>query len=88
MNIAKIFKNDLFDKTNPVAALKHLVKYFINPFVPNAPFFYPLETWESRIFFWCFQGLEKGCIRYEWVKNEMFKNFKNLAVSLALIEAL
>ena len=44
MNIAKIFKNDLFDKTNPVAALKHLVKYFINPFVPNAPFFYPLET--------------------------------------------
>ena len=80
MNIAKIFKNDLFYRTTPVAALKHLVKYFINPFVPNAPFSYPLKTRENRMVFWCFQGVEKGCIGYEWVKNEMFKNFKNLAV--------
>ena len=30
----------------------------INPFVPNAPFLYPLKT---------FQGVEKGCIGNEWV---------------------
>ena len=80
MNIAKIFKNNLFYRTTPVAPLKHLLKYFINPFVPNAPFFYPLKTRENHMVFWCFPGVEKGCIGDEWVKNEMFKNYKNLTV--------
>ena len=40
-----------------------------NPFVPNAPFFYPLKTSENRRFFWCFQEVEKGCIGNEWVKR-------------------
>ena len=31
-----------------------------NPFVSNAPFLYLLKTS-------CFQGVEKGCIRNEWV---------------------
>ena len=44
----------------------------INPFVPNAPFLYTLKTPENRKVF-CFQGgggwgVEKGCIRNEWVK--------------------
>ena len=33
-----------------------------NPFVPNAPFFYPLKTSENLTIFWCFQGIEKWCI--------------------------
>ena len=33
-----------------------------NPFVPNAPFLYPLKTSENL------QGFEKGCIGNEWVK--------------------
>ena len=33
----------------------------INPFVPNAPFPYPLKT--------CFQWVEKGRIRNEWVNT-------------------
>ena len=33
----------------------------INPFVPNAPFLYPLKT--------CFQWVEKGRIRNEWVNT-------------------
>ena len=33
----------------------------INPFVPNAPFLYPLKT--------CFQWAEKGRIRNEWVNT-------------------
>ena len=34
---------------------------WINPFVSNAPFLYGKG-------FWCFQGVEKGCIGNEWVK--------------------
>ena len=41
-----------------------------NPFIPNVPFFYPLKTSENRKVFWCFQGIQKGCIGNEcvWVK--------------------
>ena len=47
-----------------------------NPFVPNAPFLYPLKSSENRKVFWCFQGVEKGCIRNEWVKwNWLYKIF-------------
>ena len=35
---------------------------WINPFVSNAPFLYGKG-------FWCFQGVEKGCIGNEWVKK-------------------
>ena len=35
---------------------------YINPFVPKALFFYHLT------FFWCFPGVEKGCIENKWVK--------------------
>ena len=38
-----------------------------NPFVPNAPFLYPLKTSENRKVFWCFQRVEKGCTGNEWV---------------------
>ena len=44
------------------------------PFVPNAPFLYPLKTSENLT---VFQGLEKGCIGNEWVK-EKIKNLFNL----------
>ena len=33
-----------------------------NPFVPNAPFLYPLKASENRKVFWCFQGVQKGFI--------------------------
>ena len=36
---------------------------FLNPFVLNAPFLYPLKA------SWCFQGVEKGRIGKKWVKN-------------------
>ena len=36
-----------------------------NPFVPNAPLFYPLKTSENHKVFWCFQVVEKGCIGNE-----------------------
>ena len=43
-----------------------------NPFVPNAPFLYPLKTSENLTVFWCFQGVEKGCIGNEWVKQIVY----------------
>ena len=33
----------------------------INPFIPNAPFLYPLKT--------CLQRVENGRIRNEWVNT-------------------
>ena len=52
-----------------------LSKYFINTFIPNAPFLYPLKTSKNLTVFWCFQGVEKGCIGNYWVKFITF-NFK------------
>ena len=39
----------------------------LNPFVPNAPFVYPLKISENRKVFWCFHEAEKGCVGSEWV---------------------
>ena len=38
-----------------------------NPFAPNAPLLYPLKISENLTVFWCFQGVEKGCIGNKWV---------------------
>ena len=40
-----------------------------NTFVPNPPFLYPLKISESRKIFWYCQGVEKGGIGNEWVKQ-------------------
>ena len=44
----------------------------LNPFVPNAPFYYPLNTSENLPVFWCIQGVEKGCIGNKWVNQIPF----------------
>ena len=41
---------------------------YINSLVPNSPFLYPLKHRKTLTVFWCFQGIEKGCIWNEWVK--------------------
>ena len=43
-------------------------KVNVNPFVPNAPFLYPLKISENRKVFCCFQEVEKRCIENKWVK--------------------
>ena len=40
----------------------------INPFIPNAPFLYPLKTPENNKVFSCDQWVEKGCIGNKWVQ--------------------
>ena len=44
---------------------------WVNLFVPNAPFLYPLKTSENCKVFWCFQGVEKRCIGNEWVNVKL-----------------
>ena len=41
--------------------------HFYTIWFPNALFLSPLKTPEYRKVFGCFQGLEKGCIKYKWV---------------------
>ena len=51
--------------------------FSLNPFVINASFLYPLKTSEKLTVFWCFQGLEKGCIGNEWaITNTRKKHVK------------
>ena len=58
--------------------LKENSIFMLNPFAHNAPFLYPLKTLENVTAFWCFQGLEKGCIGNKWVKAMIIgkKEFK------------
>ena len=66
-----------------------MVFYFINslfsPFVPNAPFLYPLKTSENLAVFWCFQGVEKGCIGNEWVKRKLMYKSKQVSIKISKI---
>ena len=48
---------------------KKITNIFLNPFIPNAPFLYSLKTSENLRVCWCFEGVEKGCIGNEWVKE-------------------
>ena len=50
-----------------INSLRSLGVPLFNPFIPNAPFLYPLKTSKNREVFWCFQGVEKGYIGNEWV---------------------
>ena len=48
---------------------KNGVLWFIfNPFVPSAPFLYPLKTSENRKVF-CFLGAKEGCIGNKWLNK-------------------
>ena len=42
---------------------------YLKPFVPNAAFLYPLKTSENFTVFWCFPGVEKGCIGNKWFNH-------------------
>ena len=41
----------------------------LHPFVPDAPFLYPLETSENSKLFWCSQGVEKGWMGTNGLRN-------------------
>ena len=65
---------------------KHWVLFHIdakfNPFVPNAPFLYPVNTSEKPKVFRCFQGVEKVCIGNKWVKELRVETVNSLYLIL------
>ena len=46
----------------------------IDLFFSSEPSVYPLKTLENLTVFWCFQGVDKGCIGNEWVKHKIALN--------------
>ena len=72
-----------FKKLSFIRIIRHKSKYvnMSNPFVPNARFLYPLKTSENPEVFWCFQGVEKGCVENEQVKKIWLNMIRNLNVS-------
>ena len=56
-----------FSRDCNVSEKKLDLRFLDSPFVPNAPFLYPLKTSENLTVFRCFQELEKGYIWNEWV---------------------
>ena len=51
-----------------------------NPFFPNAPFLYPLKTSENLTVFWCFQRVNKVCIKCQWVKEIAYWRLPHLSI--------
>ena len=49
---------------------------YINPFIPNAPFLYPLKISENRKVY--FQGVDKEYIGNEWVNEDYIGSLKKL----------
>ena len=57
----------IFKSLSHKGNLKYIATLKFNPFVPSSPFFCPLKTSKNVTVFWCFQGVEKGCIGNKWV---------------------
>ena len=79
----EIFQNSYLEKHLWTAtSAKDIFYVKFNPFVPNAPFLYPLKASENHKDF-CFQRVEKGCIEKSWEKccsflsNNLKNNLKN-----------
>ena len=57
--------------------LANINPFNINPINPNATFLHPLKKSENFTVFWCFQVVEKECIRKKLDKhyNHIFSHF-------------
>ena len=65
-----------------------LLLLYFNPFAPNAPILYPLKTLENHRVFWCFLGVEKGCIVNKWVKHQtiILQSLKMVAYQCVILQ--
>ena len=62
--------------------MKVLLRRTVNPFIPNAPFRYPLKTSKNRQVLCWFQELEKRCIGNKWVNIFDYIFFLQICLSL------
>ena len=63
-----------------------LRSFLFNPFVPSAPFLYPLKTSENFMVFGCFQGVEKRCIWNKWVKEIVYWQLPHLSLHWLIMQ--
>ena len=68
----------IFNLRNFVTIFLH--SFLFNPFVPSAPFLYPLKTSENFTVFGCFQGVERRCIWNKWVKEIVYWRLPHLSL--------
>ena len=72
--------SSIFWEKDSISRWKHLWNtFYVNPFVPSAPFLYPLKT-ENLMVFWCFQGVAKGCIGNGWVSPSIWQELHHLII--------
>ena len=83
MNLDRILIHQVFWNVKQVLCIVFLLK--INPFVPNAPFLYSLKISENCKVFWCFQGVEKGCIGNKWVISAIYNSLELVLMILSYI---
>ena len=77
---------DILNETNKsIWTLNHLTIFYtmvtlVKPFITSTPFLYPLKASENLTVFWCFQGIEKGCIGnglgHNWVQEWLKDGFQ------------
>ena len=91
----KLLTSDVFSRRLTLTKLKfarwnflEILFWYLNQFVPNAPFLYPLKTSKNRKAFKYFQGEEKGCIGNEWVKRMQWENTRIASVLGKLLQGL
>ena len=83
MNLDRILIYQVFWNVKQALCIVFLLK--INPFVPNAPFLYPLKISENCKVFWCFQRVEKGCIGNKWVISAIYNSLELVFMILSYI---
>ena len=69
---SRVLKISSFPETYSASCQISIVERFtktVNPFVPSAPFLYPLKRLENRKVFSCSQGVEKGCLGNKWINK-------------------
>ena len=73
-----------------ISDFKHLLSDWnpdnFNPLAPNLPFLYPLKISEILTVFWCFQGVEKGCIGKELVNTQLLRCYFPTGIYVFRIE--
>ena len=65
ISIWEVLGRGFTDSSNSLVPFKYILKktrfwyFFLNLFISNVTFLYPLKTSENDTVFWCFQGMKK-----------------------------
>ena len=76
--VNRSFSNFLshFPAWSPINFAQGNLHLIFNPVFPNALCLYSLKTSENITVFWCFHGVDKGCIANTWVSMHLRHHHK------------